>query len=115
METEEVSSTVSSEEAPESVYDQAVTQAAKEDDHVDSNFWEPDDEEERTVIGKRPNGQTMCVVRRKEGGYRITTEKLEGNFDPRYQGWFTSYGKAEAHCRDILNQERDEHAKRATA
>lgn len=70
---------------------------------IGTDYWKNDDWQ-ATVIGKTPDGKSVQVVKRQEGmGYEVNFRE-GGNKPADFDGWFTSYDKAEAQARLYLTK-----------
>ncbi len=75
-----------------------------------SSFWDIPDENDYkvTLIGKTPGGKEVQVKRREVGnGYYV---EMRGGANPKeFDGWHTSYDRAEREARLYLNKKWEQH------
>ena len=81
---------------------------------IGSDYFNSEDQWSATVVGETPTGNPLRIKKREGGsGYQLSAEK--GPLPARYQGWYTSYDKAEVDARLYLNQLWEEHGASATS
>ncbi len=75
-----------------------------------SDFWTSREDEDYkvTTIGKTPGGREVQVKRREVGnGYYV---EMRGGKNPKaFEGWHTSYSRAEQEARLYLNKKWEQH------
>ncbi len=112
-ESKEVSDSPSAVEEQNSNPEAPVPQAAEGVNT--SHIWDPVSDEDwtATIVGSTPGGKEVQVTRREgANGFKVGFN-TGAPLPVEFQGWFTSYAKAEQAGRLYLNKKWEKHAKSA--